>query len=329
VQDLDYWNSLIPTQPAVSHVSSVTCGYLKGIPALQALVTVLYDGTGSLLDVYVYDDLNAATPQQIFLLQNLYQGSAQISQANTVITSEVDLQSSVNTGKTSDQLTNDLFREFKWSAGAGTLVQIAFPGLFPDVTRYQAEEDQKAVDHTQQSWKLNAAATAQHMGQSLLGWDPNATTTVVNGAGTLDTQAIVDLKNTAPGSQTIMVTLARLDNRVSGIWLVTSVAADGLSISTPDPQAPDLVHSPLTVTGIGTAFAGSTGQVTLLDDLYTNLGNTTVHGATGQGNTTFSTAIPYQSTFTSGAEEGLVLLTAQNNAGGTPSAAVLVKVLIQ
>jgi hypothetical protein len=296
VQDLNYWDSLIPTQPNVSHVSGVTCGYLKDTPTLQALVTVLYDGIGSLVDVYVYDDLDAATPQQIFLLQNLYEGSAHISQANTVITSEVDLQSPTNRQKTGDQLTADLFREFQWSAGAGTLVQVAFPGLFPDVTRYQAEEDQAQAEqeHAQQTWKFQATATAQHMAQSLLGWNLNASATVVSGGGLQDTQALIDLKPTASSSQTIVVTLARLNAQVSGIWLVTHVTTAGLSLSSPDPQATDLVHSPLSVTGTGAVLAGSTGHVKLLDDRSNDLGEATVQSTSNQGNTMFSIHVHYR-----------------------------------
>jgi hypothetical protein len=40
-------------------------------------------------------------------------------------------------------MTADLFREFDWSAEEGTLVQTAFPGLFPDLTRYQASRSER------------------------------------------------------------------------------------------------------------------------------------------------------------------------------------------
>src|SRR5207245_2110476 len=70
VKDSGHWDSIIPTQPGVSKVESVTCGYLKGVASLQALVTVRYSGTGAILDGYVYDNLTAASPSQIFKLQN-------------------------------------------------------------------------------------------------------------------------------------------------------------------------------------------------------------------------------------------------------------------
>src|SRR5258705_3473346 len=49
------------------------------------------------------------------------------------------------------------FREFKWSGGANTFVQVTFPGIFPDLTRYQAEADQD-----RKSTRLNSS----HLGIS-------------------------------------------------------------------------------------------------------------------------------------------------------------------
>lgn len=328
VKDPTYWDPIIPTQTGVSKVESVTCGYLKGVPTLQALVTVRYDGTGSILDAYVYDNLSSATPTQIFKLQNLYKGDAKISGYNSVLTAEVDLASSINNNQPNAALTADLCREFKWSDSVDTLVQIAFPGIYPDLTRYQAEVDQEQVNQGHQPWKLSATKTAQALGASLLQWDPNATATLVSGGGAKDTQAVVHLKNTAPGGNGITIEMARLEgNADGGIWIITSVEADGMSIT--QPQNTSIIHSSTTVTGTGSAFEGVIGTVSVLDHLYTTIGHATVHGATGNGNTTFSTKITFQPTFKNGIEEGLILLSAENNAGGPAAGAVIAKVLIQ
>lgn len=328
VQNTSYWDALIPTQPAVSKVESVTCGYLKGVPLLQALVAVRYEGTGEILDVYVYDNLNGATPTQLFKLPNLYKGDAKISGYNTVVTAEVDQASSVNNNRPDAALTQDLFREFKWSDGADTLVQVSFSGIYPDLTRYQAEEDQAQVNQGHEPWKLSATATAQELGTNLLHWDANATATIASGGGNHDVQAVVNLRNTAPGSNTIQLTMARLEqNTNGGIWIVTAVSTSGLGIT--GPQSAALIHSPATITGTGNAFEGVIGTATVLDHLYSDLGHTTVHGATGTGSTTFSTLVTYHPTFKAGAEEGLLLLTTENNAGGPASGAAIVKVLIQ
>lgn len=322
-----YWDPMIPTQPGVSQVKSVTCGYLKGIPTLQALVTVLYNGTGSMLDVYVYDNITAAQPAQIFKLQNLYKGDAKISNYNTVLTSEVDQVSSENSGKANDALVPDLFREFKWSDGAGTLVQISFPGIFPDLTRYQAEADQAQVNQGHQPWKLSAIMTAQAFGASLLHWNANAPATITSGGGSHDAQAVVKLRNTSPGGDGVTLSMTRLEgNTNGGIWIVTNVSSDGLSVT--QPQSQSLIHSSVTVTGTGSAFEGVIGQVTIMDHLYTNIGQAQVHGANGNGSTTFSTNVSCQPTFKTGAQEGLVMVSATSNAGGGIARAVIVKVLI-
>ncbi len=308
-------------------MESVTCGYLKGVPSLQAVVTVRYTGTGSILDVYAYDNLTSTTPTQIFKLQNLYKGSAKISHYNTLLTAEVDQASSVNNHQPNAALTQDLFREFKWSDGAGTLVQIAFPGIFPDLTRYQAEDDQAQVNQGHQPWKLSATQTAQALGAALLHWNANATASLVSGGGPHDTQAVVNLKNTSPGGNGVTISMSRLEgNTNGGIWIATAVTSAGLSIT--QPQSTSTIASSTTITGTGSAFEGVIGTVTILDHWYTNIGQSTVHGATGNGSTTFSTTVTSQPSFKAGAQEGLVMLTEESSAGTSAAGAVIVKVLI-
>ena len=82
------------------------------------------------------------------------------------------------------------------------------------------------------------------------------------------------------------------------------------------------------VTGTGNAFEAVIGTVAILDHLYTDIGHASAGGATGNGNTTFSTSVPYNSTFKGGSQEGIVVLFAANNAGSGPAAAVMVKELL-
>jgi hypothetical protein len=329
VKDPAHWDPLIPTQVNVSSVHAVTCGYLKGVPALQALVTVLYQGTGHILDVYVFDDITASKPVQVFKLQSLYKGDTRISVYNTVMTAEVDQSSSQNTGKADAELLPDIFREFKWSDRAGTLVQISFPGIFPDLTRYQAEADQAQVNQGHQPWKLSATMTAQAFGAGLLHWDPAASATLTSGGGSHDVQATVNLKNTSAGGTVVRLAMTRLEgNTNGGIWIVIAVTAGG-GLSITQPQGASMIHSSVTISGTGSAFEGVIGKVTILDHLYTDIGHAQAHGAIGNGMTTFSSAVTCQPTFKTGAQEGLVMLTSENNAAGGVGGAVIVKVLIQ
>ncbi len=324
-----HWDAIIPTQSGVTKVENVTCGNLVGNPTLQALVTVRYQGTGQILDVYVYSDITSPSPRQLFKLQNLYKGNAKISGYNTVLTAEVDQNSSLNAGKDNASYTQDLFREFKWSDGTGTLVPASFPGIYPDLTRYQAENDQGQVNQGQDAWKLNAAQVANHMAADphLLNWPSNASTTVVSGGGSSDSDAVVTVKNPAPVGNRINVSLQRLEgNTNGGIWEVVAVTSDGMTITS--PQSRDILTSPVKVIGTGNAFEGVIGTLTILDHLYTDIGHANVKGATGNGKTTFSTSVTYNSTFKGGNQEGIVVLYAENNAGSSLAAAVMVKELL-
>jgi hypothetical protein len=328
VKDPSYWDPIVGTQANVSKVESVSCANLEGSSSLQALITVRYDGTGQVLDVYVYNTITDPSPTQIFKLQNLYKGNARISGYNTLLTAEVDQDSSVNKHVSSNAtLTQDLFREFKWSDGAGTLIPVTFPGIFPDLTRYQAETAQAQVNQGHQPWRLSAIQTAQALAANLLHWTPNAPATILSGGGNSDLNAVVTVKSTNPGSATITVTLSRLEGNSKGnIWEAISVTSPDLSISI--PQDRDLLTNPITVKGTGNAFEGRVGKVIVLDHLYTDIGHAEAIGAAGNGSTTFSMSVTYNSTFKSGIQEGVVVLYSYSSADGSISGAAMVKEML-
>ncbi len=329
VQSPAHWEAIIPTQMGVTHVENVVCGYLTGTSTLQALVTVRYEGTGQLLDVYVFNDITTPNPSQLFKLQSLYDGEARMSTYNTLLIAEVDQHSRINAGKSGAEMTRDLFREFQWDSSVRTLVPISFPGIFPDLTRYQAEDDQAQVNRGQDSWKLSAVEVARHMATDplLLNWPADSQAVVVSGGGASDENAVVTVKNSSSPGVGIRVSLARLERNTSkGIWEVVSVPADGLTISS--PQSRDILASPLNVKGTGNAFEGVIGTIDVLDHKYTPIGHAQVTGATGNGATTFSTMVPYTSTFKGGEQDGIVVLYATNNAGSSTGAAVMIKELL-
>ena len=249
VQSAAHWET-ITGMSATQKVEGVLCGYLMGIPTLQAVVKVRDGGADSLLDIDVYANITSANPSRIFLLKGLPHGDVGISNYNTLLTGEIDQKSSQQAGVPSTQVQQDLYREFRWSDGAGTLVQIAFPGLFPDLTRYQAEFEQGEVNTGNgfQQWRLSAVTTAQHFAEFVLGWDPNAPTTVLSGGGTHDAKALILVKNPSAGGATIKLSLSRLELNINGgIWEVTDVATDGMTIAS--PQSAQKLTSPMQVMG--------------------------------------------------------------------------------
>ena len=328
VKDPSYWDPIVGTQANVSKVESVSCANLEGSSSLQALITVRFYGNGQVLDVYVYNNITDPSSTQIFKLQNLYKGNARISGYNTLLTAEVDQDSSVNKHVSSNAtLTQDLFREFKWSDGAGTLIPVTFPGIFPDLTRYQAETAQAKVNQGQQPWRLSAIQTAQALAANLLHWNPSAPATILSGGGNSDLNAVVTVKSTNPGSATITVTLSRLEGNSKGnIWEATAVTSPDLSISIPRDR--DILTNPITVKGTGNAFEGRVGKVIVLDHLYTDIGHAEAIGVAGNGSTTFSMSVTYNSTFKSGLQEGVVVLYSYSSADGSISGAAMVKEML-
>ena len=156
-------------------------------------------------------------------------------------------------------MTADLYREFKWSASANTLAQTVFPGIFPDLTRYQAEADQESVNQGHQPWKLSATMVAGSLASSLLTWSASSSTTLLSGGGAHDVSAIVRARSAEIVSGTINVTLSRLEgNTNGGIWEVTSVTADAMSFTSPASHV--VLSNPSSVKGTGNAFEGLIGQ---------------------------------------------------------------------
>jgi hypothetical protein len=305
-----------------------------GTSTLQALITVDKGGSGAILDVYVYNNITDANPTLLFKLQDLIHGDAKISGYNTVLTKEVDQNSSLNKGQPGAALMPDLFREFQWSDGAGTLVQIVFPGLYPDLTRYQAEADQEEVNKGKDPWKLDALETTKHF-YTLLKMPSDSSATIVSGGGEHDLYAVVNV--TVPSIQgccgpfpPTRVSLTRLEgNTHGGIWVVRAVESENMAITS--PRSHERLDSPVTITGSGVAFEGQIGVVRVLDHLYNDIGHAfamSQNTNSGFGPGTFSTPVKYDASFHGGSQEGILALYHQ---GGAESdfGVIMVKVLVE
>ena len=70
-----------------------------------------------------------------------------------------------------------------------------FPGLFPDLTRYQAEMDQRSVNDGQESWKNDPAKVASSLVATFFGWTQQVMTKVLSGGGPRDVDATVQVQN--------------------------------------------------------------------------------------------------------------------------------------
>lgn len=331
IQNPAYWTPFVSVPPAIRVADSVRFGHLLGNNSLQAVVVArdILGGGPVYRDVFVFDKVTDPHPQLLWHESRLPHGDAKISVYNTVMTAQVDVNSSINKGRLEGALTTDLFREFKWSDGAGTFVQTAFPGFFPDMTRWQAEAAQAQVNAGQNTWRNDPTQVAKLLASQLMNWQGALTTKVLSGGGPHDVYASIQVQGTPIQSArpTIVVTLSRLEGNTHNIWEAIGVK-DGSTLTLTNIPTGSLISSPVTFTGTGSAYEAVIGQGVVYDHLYTNIGHEQLTGSPGMGRATYSIKVPYSSSFT-GAQEGIVV--AYQDMGGLSggySSAVVVKVMI-
>lgn len=325
-----HWDAIIGTNNGTQHVESVSCTNILDNPSLQALALVRHTDANHTLDVYVFNNITSSHPTRIFLLQGLIKGDAKISGYNTVMTAEVDAHSSLNTDKLPSAMTPDLFREFDWSTEQNTLVQTAFPGLFPDLTRYQAEADQAQVNQAHQPWKMDPQAVAKAMATSFFDWKQSIGTKLLSGGGVQDVAATVQVQEAGAQSQRpgVIMTLSRLEGNTHNLWVVISVD-DGSMLTLSNLDARSLVTSPITLEGTGAPFEAVIGRAVVYDHLYTTVGQAQITGDRGMGKANYTTNVVYDTSFKAGPQEGIVAVYEAN--GGISEGihtAVMRKVLL-
>jgi len=325
VKNPAHWTTVVGLQ---GQTVEVICGNLVGIPALQAVVAVRHPGDARVLDIVVYNNIFSSTPVQLFALHGLLHGDVKISGYNTLITAQSDPHSSLNKSLSVPQYEQDLFREFKWSDRARTLVQVAFSGIFPDLTRYQAELEQSLVNQGKgyQQWRLDVVQSARVFASTFLNWSPHVPVTVLSGGGLHDYKAMVQVRSTAHGSGIVRISFTRLEgNNNGGLWEATSIEASGVSITT--PQSGQQTTSPLTVRGTSKALTGKLTKITVLDHNHADIGQGTVIKTGTNKMMIFSSSVPYTSSFLDGAQEGILALYVYNTSGAIITVA-MVKVLL-
>lgn len=315
------WDSLIGTRANVNKVQKVTCANLEGNGSLQALVNVRYYTPDAKLDFYVYDNLSGA-PTQRFKAQGLIDGDTQISPTGTITTAEIGIS-----GLSS--AVPDLFKEYKWNGT--TFGQILFPGLYPDVTHYQAEKSQalyisQGGASGNESWRTSGVLVAEHLALSVFRW-PNVTKTVVK--NNLVDPIIVQITNNGPGGGGFIATLNHLDGPLTNILEITSVKSTNGSVSLTNPVVGTQVSSPVSVQGNYVASGSILGRVVLYDNTYVTVGDTgALRSSLTTGSASFSVAIPYTLN-ARGVQEGVIAFfsTTQNNTAFI-NQAVMMKVFL-
>ena len=303
------WDHVVGTKPGVAKVQKVMCGSLEGSGSLDALVIARYYTPDYKMDFFVYDNLSG-TPNRRFAVQGLVQGDAQISPASTIITSQ--LISNI-------AIPPNVFKEYQWNAATASFAQILFPGLYPDVTHYQAEHAQFVANayaaQGKTPWQDSASSVVNKLASDIFHWTLTTTKTVTFNQRT--STYIVQETNTGPGGGGFVATLFHLDTVATNIFEISQIAPldTGTRISSPAPGV--RLSSPVSVSGTSYQASGSVlGEVMIYDDTYTIVGNSgAIPSQASGGYVNFTQSVSYQLN-APGLQEGVVafLGTNQNNA---------------
>ena len=236
-----------------------------GQPA--ALVQVQNSGTQQALDVYIYGcTMQKHTPKltTLFTQRDLLQGTASISSANTLVTSELDTTISPQASTLIQPMQQNVYREYSWQHGA--FVQVAFPSSYPVTSRGEAEALQQQANNGQTLPWSDPMMTAEQMAKDIFKWPAiSPQDAVSNNNGVM---AQVQLIQQTPPLQ-VTVTLERLiQHNSTGLWFVTRAQSTGLTLD--QPQVGTLVTSPTTIKGTAALPDGQT-MATLFDHTLTPL----------------------------------------------------------
>lgn len=222
-----------------------------GRPA--ALVQVMNQNAQHTLDVYIYGcAMQKQRPQLtvLFTRHGLVQGTASISQANTLVTSALDTSLPADSSALLQPLQQNVYQEYAWRNG--TFVQVAFPGLYPVTSSSEAAALQQEANIGQSLPWSDPLATAEQMARDIFKWPLiSAQDTVVSNDGIT---AQVQLVQQNPPLQ-VTVTLKRLvqhDNK--GLWFVTAAKTNGLTLDQTNFDLP--VASPFQLRGTGALVDG-------------------------------------------------------------------------
>ena len=305
------WDSLVGTKSSVNKVQKVACGTFEN-GALAALVNVRYYSSDAKLDFYVYDNL-LSTPNRRFAVQGLIGGNTEISSTGTILTAE---------NPTNDPLGPSVFKEYQWNGTS--FAQILFPGIFPDMTHYQAEQDQANVNAqlaqttatptaNNSVWQNSAFQVVSKMAQDIFHWSSSLIKNTVVTYNTPTSTFIIQTTNYGPGGGGFITTLFHLDNVPTNIFEVKQVTSiDGSTLlASPTNDLTQPLNSPVRVSGSYRSSGTLVGRVALYSDTYIVVGDTgSIRGSTS-GYATFTPAVNFHLN-SRGLQEGLLVLYVSN-----------------
>jgi hypothetical protein len=303
------WDGLVGTKAGVNKVQTVTCGSLEGSGSFDALINVRYYTPDARLDYYVYDNLNGS-PHRSFSMQGMVNGDAQISPNGTLITAEIGSGDSI-------QGARDVFKEYGWNGA--TFQQMLFSGIYPDMTYYQAEQDQTrlnaelAAGDKRDAWKTSFSGVANNLAKKIFHWTSTHFSLVQ--FSNHDGIYIGSVTNLGPGGGGFVASMFHLDNNLNNMYIIKQVTSLDGSTALTSPAIGVQLSSPISISGTALTSGGILGKVVVYSDSFIALGDSgNILSHSGGGYVNFSKSVMYHLNST-GLQEGLVAFfaTTQNN----------------
>ncbi len=313
---------------ADQHIETLKCADFRHDGALEVLLGVRLDGTGSFLNVYLYSLPTGSAATQLYYDLGLGGGTVAISRASTILLNSVDAGDCVNAGTTSNAgLQPSWSQEIGWN-GTGFMPSV-FPGIYPYLTRFDAEHAQQQVDGGALTPPTPVALVNQFFTQQLHYPAADPGTALLTSD---DTTATVQ-------SYGFTFVLRRLvATGTNGLWDIISVNAQPNLAALTTPSNLAQVNSPIAVAGSGKArISGSQFTFTVRDHANCVIGHTSLAAPTATGPLTASlgytadsgvTVQPSQGTLAGTAYQEGTLWVAQQNPDGTYANLQIVKLLL-
>lgn len=226
-----------------------------------ALVPTIHSGQPATQDLTVYScSMHGQTPGLLYITRwpNLVNPNIGISKTGTLLIGNQE----------GSPLPRQVYHEYSWQRTA--FVEIVFPGLYPVLSRAEAEQLQKQSSAQDGLPWHDPRSTAEQLALQVFGW---SRTDFEANIQTQDvTSAQVSLLHRNPVIN-VLVTLQQLITTGSdGLWFVTGAQTPGLQLRQPGPFS--TVQSPLQLEGSGIQAKGQL-TLTLLDNNFQPIRDTT------------------------------------------------------
>ncbi|GAC1467426.1 MAG: hypothetical protein PVSMB5_11340 [Ktedonobacteraceae bacterium] len=273
----------------------------------SAMVQIVDKSTQHLQDLYIYGCSTQHGNPALTLLfkqQGLVQGIATVTQARTLSIGQLDTTLAPNRDSFLLPMQENVYREYAWHDGIFS--QISFPGLYPVISRSEAEALQEQANREQDlPWKDPLITTAQ-MAQDLFKWpEQSFHTTIIETNGSTAHVRLTRLTRPQAHME-VIVSLAKLvQSGTNGLWFVTSAQTAGITYNPAQPYT--ISTSPLLLTGT-TADSKSQIVPTLFDHTMTPipiLNETAIHV---QADGSYAGKLSYSNPFPN--QPGLILIEA-------------------